>query len=172
MKQLLTLVWKACNDENKESADPGTDINERILQRKFQLVKQLIESQTEYGVYNGRGANACFTGAFNSITSSLYGFEEFSFLQKLDKDTARIIFSGELQNRGENLFNQLSNDDDKKAVATALSNVSVTNFVLEYIESFKAHSARAVLGDKECNKLVKDHLENLQHSEVVSPFVS
>lgn len=47
LKQILNLVWKACNDKSKESAEPNIDINKRIIQRKYQLVKQLIEAQTE-----------------------------------------------------------------------------------------------------------------------------
>ncbi len=99
LKQVLSLVWKACNDENKKSADRNININIRILQRKYQLVKHLVESQTEYGV---RGGNACFTGTFNSIVSSLYTFEEFNFLQKANKDTIKQEFENELQKREKN----------------------------------------------------------------------
>ncbi|KLT22826.1 membrane protein WF-2 like-protein [Wolbachia endosymbiont of Armadillidium vulgare str. wVulC] len=166
LKQVLSLVWRACNDENKKSADRNININIRILQRKYQLVKHLVESQTEYGV---RGGNACFTGTFNSIVSSLYTFEEFNFLQKANKDTIKQEFENELQKKGEELFNQLSNDKEKKEVAEALSNPS-TNFFISFIESFKNHSARAVLGDKEYNELVKTHLSNLQYNETISRF--
>ncbi|MDX5462107.1 MAG: hypothetical protein O7157_00845 [Wolbachia endosymbiont of Tetragnatha montana] len=154
LKQVLNLAWKACNDQTGAN---NIAINTRISQRKYQLVKHLVESQTEYGVRGGHGSSACFTGTFNSIVSSLYTFEEFSFLQKADKDTIKQEFENELQKKGEELFNQLSNDKEKKEVAEALSNPS-TNFFSSYVESFKNHSARAVLGDKECDKLVKAHL--------------
>lgn len=166
LKQVLNLVWKACNDENKKSADPNIDINTRISQRKYQLVKHLVESQTEYGV---RGSSACFTGTFNSIVSSLYIFEEFPFLQKADKNTIKQEFENELQKKGEELFNQLSNDKEKKDVAEALSNPS-TGFFLNYVEPFKNHHARAVLGDKECDKLIKEHFANLQYNKTISRF--
>ncbi|RDD35463.1 hypothetical protein Wcon_00366 [Wolbachia endosymbiont of Cylisticus convexus] len=159
LKQVLSLVWKACNDKNKGSIDT------RIFQRKYQLVKHLVESQTEYG----GGLGACFTGTFNSIISSLYIFEEFTFLQKANKDTIKQEFENELQKKGEELFNQLSNDKEKKEVAEALSNPS-TNFFTSFIESFKNHSARAVLGDKECDKLIKEHFCNLQYSNTISRF--
>ncbi|BET28802.1 hypothetical protein wCauATS_10040 [Wolbachia pipientis] len=166
LKQVLNLVWKACNDQTRAN---NIAINTRISQRKYQLVKHLVESQTEYGVRGGRGSSACFTGTFNSIVSSLYTFEEFSFLQKADKNTIKQEFENELQKKGEELFNQLSNDKEKKEVAEALSNPS-TNFFSSYVESFKNHSARAVLGDKECDKLVKTHFSNLQYNKTISRF--
>ncbi|MBV2146459.1 MAG: hypothetical protein KTM48_07385 [Wolbachia endosymbiont of Pissodes strobi] len=169
LKQVLNLAWKACNDQTRANADHNIDINTRISQRKYQLVKHLVESQTEYGVRGGRGSSACFTGTFNSIVSSLYIFEEFSFLQKADKNTIKQEFENELQKKGEELFNQLSNDKEKKEVAEALSNPS-TNFFSSYVESFKNHSARAVLGDKECDKLVKTYLSNLQYNSTISCF--
>ncbi len=170
LKQVLNLAWKACNDQTRANADYNIDINTRILQRKYQLVKHLVESQTEYGVRGGRGSSACFTGTFNSIVSSLYIFEEFSFLQKADKNTIKQEFENELQKKGEELFNQLSNDKERKEVAEALSNPPSTNFFSSYIESFKNHSARAVLGDKECDKLVKTHLSNLKYNSTISCF--
>ncbi len=166
LKQVLNLVWKACNDQTRAN---NIDINTCISQRKYQLVRHLVESQTEYGVRGGRSSSACFTGTFNSIVSSLYIFEEFSFLQKADKNTIKQEFENELQKKGEELFNQLSNDKEKKEVAEALSNPS-TNFFSSYVESFKNHSARAVLGDKECDKLVKTHLSNLQYNSTISCF--
>ncbi|WP_386086796.1 hypothetical protein [Wolbachia endosymbiont (group A) of Norellia spinipes] len=169
LKQVLNLAWKACNDQTRANADHNIDINTRISQRKYQLVKHLVESQTEYGVRGGRGSSACFTGTFNSIVSSLYIFEEFSFLQKADKNTIKQEFENELQKKGEELFNQLSNDKEKKEVAEALSNPS-TNFFSSYVELFKNHSARAVLGDKECDKLVKTYLSNLQYNSTISCF--
>lgn len=96
LKQVLSLVWKACKDKNKKSTDNNIDINTRISQRKYQLVKHLVESQTEYGVLVG---SACFTGTFNSIVSSLYTFEEFSFLQRADKATVKQEFQNELQKK-------------------------------------------------------------------------
>ncbi|QOD38046.1 hypothetical protein [Candidatus Wolbachia massiliensis] len=169
LKQVLNLVWKACNDKNKKDADFGIDIDTRILQRRYQLVRHLIESQTEYGVHGSRGAIACFTGTFNSIISSLYIFEEFPFLQRVDKDTIKQKFESELQKKGEVLFKQLPDDKAKKEVVEALSNPS-TDFFLSYIESFKDHPARAVLGDEECNKLIKDHFNNLQYNGTISSF--
>ncbi|WP_174515756.1 hypothetical protein [Wolbachia endosymbiont of Cardiocondyla obscurior] len=166
LKQVLNLVWKACNDQTRAN---NIDINTRISQRKYQLVRHLVESQTEYGVHGGRGSSACFTGTFNSIVSSLYAFEEFSFLQKADKNTIKQKFEDELQKKGEELFNQLSNDKEKKEVAEALSNPS-TNFFSSYVESFKNHPARAVLGDKKCDELVKTHLSNLQYNSTISRF--
>lgn len=166
LKQVLNLVWKACNDQTRAN---NIDINIRISQRKYQLVKHLVESQIEYGVRGGPGSSACFTGTFNSIVSSLYIFEEFSFLQKADKNTIKQAFENELLKKGEELFSQLSNDKERKEVAEALSNPS-TNFFSSYVESFKNHSARAVLGDKECDKLVKDHLSSLQYNKTISRF--
>lgn len=165
LKQVLNLVWKTCNDKNKESADTSIDINTRISQRKYQLVRHLIESQTEYGVH---GDHACFTGTFNSIVSSLYTFEEFHFLQKVDKVTVKQEFENELRKKGEELFNE-NNKEDKKKIAEALSNPS-TNFFLSYVESFKNHSVRAVLGDEECDELVKTHFSNLQCNKTISSF--
>ncbi|BET35062.1 MULTISPECIES: hypothetical protein [Wolbachia] len=167
LKQVLSLVWKACKDKNKKSTDNNIDINTRISQRKYQLVKHLVESQTEYGVLVG---SACFTGTFNSIVSSLYTFEEFSFLQRADKATVKQEFQNELQKKGEELFNQLANDEEKKEVAKALSNPS-TNFFISFIESFKNHSARAVLGDKKCDELIKENFANLQYKESISSFI-
>ncbi|UXX41055.1 MULTISPECIES: hypothetical protein [unclassified Wolbachia] len=167
LKQVLNLVWKACKDENKKSADDNIDINTRISQRKYQLVKHLVESQTEYGVLVG---SACFTGTFNSIVSSLYTFEEFFFLQRADKATVKQEFENDLQKKGEELFNRLSNDKEKKEVAEALSNPS-TNFFISFIESFKNHSARAVLGDKRCDELIKGHFGNLQYKPTISCFI-
>lgn len=138
----------------------------------------------------GHSGSACFTGTFNSIVSSLYTFEEFSFSQRADKDIVREEFASELRKKGEELFNQLSNDKEKKKVAEALTAASfssndkeqeedarasssdpATNFCSSYIESFKNHSARAVLGDKECDKLVKAHLSNLQYNETISGYL-
>ncbi|WP_341812345.1 hypothetical protein [Wolbachia endosymbiont (group A) of Conops quadrifasciatus] len=170
LKQVLNLAWKACNDQTRANADQNIDINTRISQRKYQLVKHLVESQTEYGVRGGHGSSACFTGTFNSIVSSLYTFEEFSFLQKADKNTIKQEFENELQKKGEELFNQLSNDKERKEVAEALSNPPSTNFFSSYVESFKNHYARAVLGDKECDKLVKTYLSNLQYNSTISCF--
>ncbi|MHC3897952.1 UNVERIFIED_CONTAM: hypothetical protein LBW93_03450 [Wolbachia endosymbiont of Nasonia longicornis] len=167
LKQVLSLVWKACKDKNKKSTDNNIDINTRISQRKYQLVKHLVESQTEYGVLVG---SACFTGTFNSIVSSLYTFEEFFFLQRADKATVKQEFQNELQKKGEELFNQLANDEEKKEVAKALSNPS-TNFFISFIESFKDHSARAVLGDKKCDELIKENFANLQYKESISSFI-
>ncbi|MDE5057421.1 hypothetical protein OZD61_01180 [Wolbachia endosymbiont of Drosophila bocki] len=166
LKQVLNLVWKACNDQTRAN---NIDINTCISQRKYQLVKHLVESQTECGVRDGRGSSTCFTGTFNSIVSSLYIFEEFSFLQKADNNIIKRAFENELQKKGEELFNQLSNDKEKKEVAEALSNPS-TDFFSSYAESFKNHSARAVLGDKECDKLVKTHFSNLQYNKTISRF--
>ncbi|MDR2831515.1 MAG: hypothetical protein LBV62_01175 [Rickettsiales bacterium] len=163
LKQVLSLVWKASNDKNKKSADPYIDIDTRISQRKYQLVRQLIESQTEYGV---RGGHACFTGTFNSIISFLYTFEEFHFLQKVDKDTVKQEFENELRKKGEELFNE-NNQEDKEKIAEALSNPS-TNFFLSYVESFKNHPTRTVLGDKECDELVKTHFSNLHYNRTIS----
>lgn len=111
LKQVLSLVWKACKDKNKKSTN-NIDINTCISQRKYQLVKHLVESQTEYGVLVG---SACFTGNFNSIVSSLYTLEEFSFLQRADKATVKQEFQNELQKKGEELFNQLANDEEKRS---------------------------------------------------------
>ncbi|AAW70880.1 hypothetical protein EJB10_03715 [Wolbachia endosymbiont of Brugia malayi] len=169
LKQVLNLVWKACNDKGKKSAGSNIDIDTRMLQRKYQLVQHLIESQTEYGVYGDHGSSACFTGTFNSIVSSLYIFEEFSFLQRVNKDNIKQEFEDELQTKGEELFNQLSNKE-KEEVAKALSSAPSTRFFSDYVESFKNHPARAVLGDKECNELVRAHLYNLQYNEVISNF--
>ncbi|MDR0773653.1 MAG: hypothetical protein LBE46_05070 [Wolbachia pipientis] len=166
LKQVLNLVWKACNDQTRAN---NIDINTCISQRKYQLVKHLVESQTEYGVRGGHGSSACFTGTFNSIVSSLYNFEEFSFLQKADKNTIKQEFENELQKKGEELFNQLSNDKEKKEVAEALSNPS-TGFFLNYVEPFKNHHVRTVLGDKECDKLIKEHFANLQYNKTISRF--
>jgi len=91
-------------------------------------------------------------------------------LQKADKNTIKQEFENELQKKGEELFNQLSNDKERKEVAEALSNPPSTNFFSSYVESFKNHSARAVLGDKECDKLVKTHLSNLQYNSTISCF--
>ncbi|WP_341813659.1 hypothetical protein [Wolbachia endosymbiont (group B) of Germaria angustata] len=167
LKQVLSLVWKACKDKNKKSTDNNIDINTRISQRKYQLVKHLVESETEYGVLVG---SACFTGTFNSIVSSLYTFEEFFFLQRADKATVKQEFQNELQKKGEELFNQLANDEEKKEVAKALSNPS-TNFFISFIESFKDHSARAVLGDKKCDELIKENFANLQYKKSISSFI-
>ncbi|MFV0949165.1 hypothetical protein [Wolbachia endosymbiont of Nasonia giraulti] len=167
LKQVLSLVWKACKDKNKKSTDNNIDINTRISQRKYQLVKHLVESQTEYGVLVG---SACFTGTFNSIVSSLYTFEEFFFLQRADKATVKQEFQNELQKKGEELFNQLANDEEKKEVVKALSNPS-TNFFISFIESFKDHSARAVLGDKKCDELIKENFANLQYKKSISSFI-
>ena len=167
LKQALGLVWKACNDRTKQSAG-NISVEKRISQRKFQLIKHLIESQTEYGAPGGRGVNACFTGTFNSIISSLYIFEEFGFLQKVNKDTVREEFKNELQKKGEELFNQLSGDQAKKEVAKALSSAPATNFFISYIGSFKNHAARTVLDEKECDQLVEDNLNNFQYLSTIS----
>ncbi len=166
LKQVLNLVWKACNDQTRAN---NIAINTRISQRKYQLVRHLVESQTEYGVHGGRSSSACFTGTFNSIVSSLYIFEEFSFLQKADKNTIKQEFVNELQKKVEELFNQLPNDKEKKEVAEALSNPS-TEFFLNYVELFKDHSARAVLGDKESNELFNTTFSNLQYNKTISRF--
>ncbi|UIP92687.1 hypothetical protein JSQ73_006025 [Wolbachia endosymbiont of Anopheles demeilloni] len=111
MKQVLSLVWKACKDKNKKSTDNNIDINTCISQRKYQLVKHLVESQTEYGVLVG---SACFTGTFNSIVSSLYTFEEFSFLQRADKATVKQEFQNELQKKVKNYLISLPMMKKKK----------------------------------------------------------
>ncbi|WP_265022795.1 hypothetical protein [Wolbachia endosymbiont (group B) of Ischnura elegans] len=111
LKQVLSLVWKACKDKNKKSTDNNIDINTRISQRKYQLVKHLVESQTEYGVLVG---SACFTGTFNSIVSSLYTFEEFSFSQRADKATVKQEFQNELQKKVKNYLISLPMMKKKK----------------------------------------------------------
>lgn len=58
----------------------------------------------------------------------------------------------------------------KKEVAKALSNPS-TNFFISFIEAFKNHSARAVLGDKKCDELIKENFANLQYKESISSFI-
>jgi len=165
LKQILNLVWKACNDKSKKSANSGIDIDARILQRKYQLVKHLIDAETEYG-----GAwHACFTGTFNHIVSSLYIFEEFPFKEKVDKNGMKLKFEHDLQKKGEELFNQLPSDEVKREVAEALSNPS-PNFFSDYIKLFQDHPARAVLGDKECDGLVMTYLTNLQYTGAVAQF--
>ncbi|OWZ25156.1 hypothetical protein CCY16_00936, partial [Wolbachia endosymbiont of Wuchereria bancrofti] len=101
-------------------------------------------------MYGDHGLSACFTGTFKSIVSSLYMFGEFSFLQRVNKDNVKQEFEDELQTKGEELFNQLSNKAEE--VAKALSSDSSTRFFSDYVESFKNHPSRA------CNQLVRVNL--------------
>lgn len=99
----------------------------------------------------------------------MYTFEEFFFLQRADKATVKQEFENDLQKKVKNYligFPMIK----KKEVAEALSNPS-TNFFISFIESFKNHSARAVLGDKRCDELIKEHFGNLQYKPTISCFI-
>lgn len=163
LMQVLGLTWKACNDKTRASADSGIDINTRILQRKYQLVLQFIESQTTYNKGNKDNADlVCFTGTFNHIISSLYHFEEFSFLQTADKDNVREEFKNNLLNKAEKLLAE-NGQEDKKRIQTALSDPNVINYLEGVIKFSSSHPARKVLGDEECDILVAGYLGNVQY---------